>query len=112
MTSARARVIRHFSLQGLRTPNHSPLSTNHCPSEFSISIKQKRTLTEKSAAAHRENAQKSRGPVTPEGRQMQRDASLRHGFYSKDRDKALRALGEDPADFDTRSEEHTSELQS
>ena len=32
---------------------------------------------------------------------MQRDASLRHGFYSKDRDKALRALGEDPADFDT-----------
>ena len=65
-----------------------------------MSIKQKRTLTEKNVAAHRENAQKSRGPVTPEGRQMQRDASLRHGFYSKDRDKALRALGEDPADFD------------
>ena len=65
-----------------------------------MSIKQKRTLTEKNVAAHRENAKKSRGPVTPEGRQMQRDASLRHGFYSKDRDKALRALGEDPADFD------------
>ena len=66
-----------------------------------MSIKQKRTLTEKNVAAHRENAKKSRGPVTPKGRQMQRDASLRHGFYSKDRDQALRALGEDPADFDT-----------
>jgi len=65
-----------------------------------MSIKQKRTLTEKSAAAHRENAQKSRGPATPEGKQRQRDASLRHGFYSKDRDKALQALGEDPGDFD------------
>jgi len=65
-----------------------------------MSIKQKRTLTEKNIAAHRENAMKSRGPVSPEGRQMQRDASLRHGFYSKDRDQALRALGEDPADFD------------
>src|SRR5579862_7438 len=65
-----------------------------------MSIRQKRTLTEASVAAHRQNAQKSRGPVTPEGRQTQRDASLRHGFYSKERDTALRALGEDPADFD------------
>ncbi len=65
-----------------------------------MSIKQKRTLTEASVTAHRQNAQKSRGPATPEGRQMQRNASLRHGFYSKDRDTALVALGEDPTEFD------------
>ena len=65
-----------------------------------MSIKQQRTMTEKNLAAHRENARKSRGPVTSEGKDRRRDASLRHGFYSQDRDKALRALGEDPRDFD------------
>jgi hypothetical protein len=57
-------------------------------------------MTEKNLAAHRRSARKSRGPATPEGKERTRDASLRHGFYSQDRDKALRALGEDPAEFD------------
>ena len=65
-----------------------------------MSITQERTMTEKNLAAHRENARKSRGPATPKGNDRRRDASLRHGFYSHDRDKALRALGEDPRDFD------------
>lgn len=65
-----------------------------------MSIKQQRTMTEKNLAAHRENALKSQGPVTSEGKDRRRDASLRHGFYSQDRDTALRALGEDPRDFD------------
>ena len=65
-----------------------------------MSIKQKRTMTEKSLAAHRKNRRKSRGPATAAGKEMTRDASLRHGFYSQDRDTALRALGEDPVDFE------------
>ena len=48
-----------------------------------MSIKQKRTLTEKNVAAHRENAQKSRGPVTPEGRQMQATRACATGFTQK-----------------------------
>ena len=56
-------------------------------------------MTKKSLAAHRRNAKLSSGPATPEGRQRMRDANLRHGFYSKSEEVALRALGEDPAEF-------------
>src|SRR5208283_4030853 len=65
-----------------------------------MSIKQKRTMTEESLAAHRKNARQSQGPATAAGKQRARDASLRHGVYSQDRDTALRALGEEPEDFD------------
>jgi hypothetical protein len=65
-----------------------------------MSITQKRKMTEKSLAAHRANARKSRGPATPEGKARMRDAKLQHGFYSQDRDTALRALGEKPEDYD------------
>ena len=59
----------------------------------------KRSSSEKSLTARRSNARKSRGPTTDLGRQRRRDASLRHGLYSQDDDKVLRALGEDPRDL-------------
>jgi len=65
-----------------------------------MSLTKKRTLTEKRIAANQANGRRSRGPATPEGRERIRDANLRHGFYSQDGDKALRALGENPEEFD------------
>lgn len=59
----------------------------------------KRTVTPKSLASRRANARQSRGPVTDLGRERRRDARLRHGLYSQDDDKVLRALGEDPRDL-------------
>jgi len=56
-------------------------------------------MTEKNRAARQRNGQKSRGAVTPEGKERARAANLRHGCYSKVRDEALTALGEDPADL-------------
>jgi len=55
-------------------------------------------MTEKNRAAHRRNGRQSRGAVTPEGKERSRAANLRHGIYSQQRDTALRALGEDPAE--------------
>jgi hypothetical protein len=57
-------------------------------------------MTEKNLAAHRRNARKSHGAATPEGKEQIRDANLLHGFYSQDRDTALRALGENPDEFE------------
>ncbi len=54
------------------------------------------TMTEKNLAAHRRNAQLSRGAATPEGKARARAANLRHGYYSGQRDEALAAFGEDP----------------
>jgi hypothetical protein len=65
-----------------------------------MSITAERTMTEKNLTAHRRNARKSRGPATAKGKERVRDAKLRHGFYSKDRDTALLALGEDPKELD------------
>ena len=65
-----------------------------------MSLTKKRTLTAKRMAANQANGKRSRGPATPQGRERIRDANLRHGFYSQDRDKALRALGENPQEFD------------
>ncbi len=59
---------------------------------------QKRRMTEANLAAHRRNARLSRGPVTPEGLERSRTASVRHGFRSKAEETALRALGENPGD--------------
>jgi len=65
-----------------------------------MSLTKKRTLTEKRIAANQASGRRSRGPATPQGRARIRDANLRHGFYSQDGDKALRALGEKPEEFD------------
>jgi hypothetical protein len=65
-----------------------------------MSLRKKPTLTGKGVAASRANGRLSRGPVTREGRERIRDANTRHGFYSKSESVALRALGEDPAEFD------------
>ena len=48
-----------------------------------MSIRQKRTMTEKSLEAHRRNARQSRGPVTEEGKKHSRDANISHGFMPR-----------------------------
>ena len=57
------------------------------------------TLTEEGRAARRRNGGRSRGAVTPEGKERSRAANLQHGLYSKEKEQALLALGEDPADL-------------
>ena len=64
-----------------------------------MSIRQKRTMTEKSLEAHRRNARQSRGPVTEVGKKRLRDANISHGFYAQDGGAALVALGEDPREY-------------
>ncbi len=64
-----------------------------------MSLVKKPRMTEKKRAAVRKMQKLSHGPATPEGRARIRDAHLRHGFYSKSDEVALRALGEDPDDF-------------
>jgi len=64
-----------------------------------MSLVKKPRMTEKKRAAVRRMQKLSHGPATPEGRARIRDAHLRHGFYSKSDEVALRALGEDPDDF-------------
>jgi hypothetical protein len=66
-----------------------------------MSLRKKPTLTAKRAAASRANGRRSRGPITREGRERIREANTRHGFYSQAEGAALRALGEDPAEFDS-----------
>lgn len=56
-------------------------------------------MTPKKVAQIRRMQKLSKGPATPAGRERVRDARLKHGFYSKSEEVALRALGEDPADF-------------
>jgi len=58
-----------------------------------------RQMTEKQLAANRQNLKLSHGPVTDEGRERIRAAHLRHGFYAQDEEVAMRAMGEDPAQF-------------
>ena len=58
-----------------------------------------REMTEKQLAAIRRNQKLSHGPVTAEGRERIRAAHLRHGFYAQAEEVAMRALGEDPAQF-------------
>jgi len=54
----------------------------------------------------RRTGRQSRGAVTPESKERSRAANLRHGIYSAQRDTALRALGEDPAERAARRQEH------
>jgi len=65
-----------------------------------MSIRQKRTMTEKRLKAHRRNARKSRGPVTEVEKRRSRDANISHGFYARDGGTALVALGEDPREYE------------
>ena len=58
------------------------------------------TLTPKKLAVNRANAQLSRGPITLEGLIRLRDSRIKHGAYARDSEEALRALGEDPKDFE------------
>ena len=64
-----------------------------------MSLVKKPRMTERKRAANRRNQKLSRGPKTAQGRANIRDSHLRHGFYSKSDEDALRALGENPEDF-------------
>ena len=64
-----------------------------------MSLVKQPVMTEANRSARRQNAQKSRGAATPQGKERARDANLRHGIYSQARDEALLALGEDPAEL-------------
>ena len=65
-----------------------------------MSLLRKLPLSPQRLAANQSNARQSRGPTTPEGIECIRAANLRHGFYSRAQGEALRALGEDPAEFE------------
>jgi hypothetical protein len=56
-------------------------------------------MTEKKLAANRRNRKLAHSPATAEGRERIRAAHLRHGFYAQAEEVALRALGEEPAQF-------------
>jgi len=64
-----------------------------------MSLVKKPRMTERKRAADRRNQKLSHGPKTAQGRANIRDTHLRHGFYSKSEEDALRALGENPEDF-------------
>jgi hypothetical protein len=61
------------------------------------------TCTERELEARRANARKSTGPRTDAGKQRARLNALKHGGYATDEVFAdsLKALGEDPAEFDS-----------
>ena len=65
-----------------------------------MSLVKKPNMTEKKIAANRSNASQSIGPTTEEGIERSATARLRHGFYAKAQETALRGLGEDPTDFE------------
>ncbi|MGA3165354.1 MAG: hypothetical protein ABSF14_04465 [Terriglobia bacterium] len=64
-----------------------------------MSLVKKHEMTEKKLAANRRNQKLCNGPATAEGRERIRAAHLRHGFYAQAEEVALRALGEEPAQF-------------
>ncbi|MFZ0959575.1 MAG: hypothetical protein WAO35_01620 [Terriglobia bacterium] len=70
-----------------------------------MSLRKKQKMTQEKISANRRNGRGWHGPATPEGRERMRAAHLRHGFYLKAEDMALRSLGEDPAQFQDLLEE-------
>ena len=64
-----------------------------------MSLRKEPKITAKRIAASRANGRRSRGPLTTEKREKIRAALLRHGFSVAAEEEAMRALGEDPADF-------------
>lgn len=69
------------------------------PMEVRMSLRKKQTMTRKKISANQRNGRRSHGPATAEGRERIRAAHLRHGFYSQAEDTAMKALGEDPAQY-------------
>ena len=65
-----------------------------------MSLVKKPTMTGKKIAANQLNGPLSQGPVTEEGKARIGAAQLRHGFYAKAQEVALRCLGEDPQDYE------------
>ncbi len=65
-----------------------------------MSLVKKAAMTQRKLDANRANAISSHGPSTPEGKERIRAANTRHGQYSDRQQAALRALGEDPAEFE------------
>lgn len=70
-----------------------------------MSLVKKPTMSKKRLETLAKSRKNSHGPSTAAGRERIRAANLRHGFYSKSDEVALRALGEDPAQFRTLLEE-------
>jgi hypothetical protein len=64
-----------------------------------MSLIKKPAMTEKKVAANARNRKLAHGPATDEGRERIRAAHLRHGFYAQAEEAALRALGEDPDQY-------------
>ena len=64
-----------------------------------MSLRKKQTMTPEKISANRRNGRRSHGPSPPEGRERIRAALLRHGFDLQAEEVAMRALGENPADF-------------
>lgn len=66
-----------------------------------MSLRKRPKITAKMIAANRANARKCTGPKTPEGKNRVRFNALRHGQASRSFWEAIKALGGNPADFDT-----------
>ena len=64
-----------------------------------MSLVKKPAMTEKKLAANRENQKLCNAPVTDERRERIRAALRRFGYNVQAEEIAMRALGEDPADF-------------
>jgi hypothetical protein len=64
-----------------------------------MSLVKKPEMTEKKVAANRPSRKLAHGPVTDERRECIRAALLRRGFDLPAEEMAMRALGEDPAQF-------------
>jgi hypothetical protein len=64
-----------------------------------MSLIKRHETSEKELAANRQNQKLCHVPLTDEGRERIPAARLRHGFYSEAEEVAMRALGEDPAQF-------------
>jgi len=67
--------------------------------EVRVSLRKKQTMTQEKISANRRNGRHLHGPSTPEGQERIRAALLRHGFDVQAEEVAMRALGENPADF-------------
>jgi hypothetical protein len=64
-----------------------------------MSLIKKHTMTEEKLAANRRNQKFCHGPVTDEGKERIRAALRRFGYNAPAEEAAMRALGEEPADF-------------
>jgi hypothetical protein len=65
-----------------------------------VSLIKRLMMTPEKLAANRANGPRSQGPATPEGLERVREANTLHGYYSKVPRETMRALGENPEDFD------------